>query len=361
MDYRSTPSVQIDLDIAEQNIRSALEALSRHGIAHRPHIKAHKSTYLALMQTALGCKGITCAKLGEAEVMADAGIDDILLAYPLIGEDKLSRYRLLLEREMTIRTIINSVPGAKGLSLLGNAMGKPVSVLVELDGGLNRGGIKPGDVEGFVREVMPMHGISIEGVCCYGGDIYACKTMDEIRVRAAKERDDILAAARCMQKLGLSPHVLSGGSSFSLLCPEELHGLTEVRAGNYIFNDNALLSIGVIGLDACAMRVLATVVSRPDENTAIVDAGSKTLTTDTVWSRPGYGYVPEEPGAVIYKLNEEHGFVRHEKPLNWQIGETITIIPNHACTVPNLCDEIYGMRGGRLAIPISIEARGKNR
>jgi D-serine deaminase-like pyridoxal phosphate-dependent protein len=155
--------------------------------------------------------------------------------------------------------------------------------------------------------------------------------------------------------------VLSGGSSFSIRFPEELQGLTEVRAGNYIFNDNALFGLSIIPEEDCALRIYTTVVGRPDRETAIIDAGSKTLSSDTTASRPGYGYLVESPGAVIFKLNEEHGFVRNEGGLDWEIGDRRSIIPNHACTIPNLCDEIYGVRGGHLETPIRIDARGKNR
>jgi D-serine deaminase-like pyridoxal phosphate-dependent protein len=363
MDYRSTPSVQADLDVVERNIARAVEALGAVGITHRPHIKVHKSIALARLQQRLGCRGITCAKLGEAEVMADGGIGDILLAYPLIGTDKLERYRLLAQRkDLLIRTVINSVVGAKGLSDLGAAMRRRLPVLIEMDGGINRGGVKPGEpLAAFAHEVKDLPGIEIEGLLYYGGDIYGCKTREEIRLRAAREREELLESAGILKSLALTVKIISGGSSFSLHVPEELKGLTEVRAGNYIFNDNALFGLGMIPEEDCALRIYATVVGRSDGETAIIDAGSKTLTTDTVGSRPGYGYVAGSPKAVIYKLNEEHGFVRQDGGLDWNIGDVVAVIPNHACTVPNLCDEIYGVRDGRLETPIRIDARGKNR
>jgi D-serine deaminase-like pyridoxal phosphate-dependent protein len=363
MDYRSTPSVQINMNIVEDNIKNAVEVLGACGITHRPHIKVHKSIVLAGLQQRLGCKGITCAKLGEAEVMADGGIGDILLAYPLIGADKLERYRLLVGRDgLCIRTVINSTTGAKGLSDLGSSMGCRLPVLIELDGHINRGGVKPGEaLRAFAKAVKDLPGIEIEGLQYYGGDIYGCKTKEEIRLRSKCERDEILTSADMLSSFGFPMQILSGGSSFSLHCPEELKGLTEVRAGNYIFNDNALFGLGIVRQEDCALRIYTTVVSRPDGETAIIDAGSKTLTTDTVVSRPGYGYIVESPGALVYKLNEEHGFVRNDEGLDWEVGDILTIIPNHACTIPNLCDEIYGVRDGRLEMPIAIDARGKNR
>ena len=362
MDYRSTPSVQIDLDTAERNIIQAVEELAKYHIVHRPHIKVHKSVFLARRQQELGCHGITCAKLGEAEAMADGGLTDILVAYPLIGKDKLERYRRLAERGIKLRTIVNSLTGARGLSELGEAMGRPLAVLVELDGGIGRGGLKLGEnLEEFGKSLKELKGISVEGVEYYGGDIYGCRTPEEIRLRARRERDEIVESANLLSALGYDMKVLSGGSSFSIRFPEELEGLTEVRAGNYIFNDNALLSIGMVPLERCAMRIWSTVVARPDPFTAIIDAGSKTLTTDHVGYREGFGYIPEEPAAVITKLNEEHGFVRCEQGISWAVGDRVSVVPNHACTVPNLCDEIYGVRQNQLESVIAVEARGKNR
>jgi D-serine deaminase-like pyridoxal phosphate-dependent protein len=194
-----------------------------------------------------------------------------------------------------------------------------------------------------------------------GGGGCACKTVEGGRLGARGERDEITGAAETLRSIGMDIGILSGGSSFSMFFPEEIAGLTEVRAGNYIFNDCARLGLGLVTVDDCALRVYCTVVARPDSETAIIDAGSKTLTGDTVRSREGYGYVAEAPDAVIYKLNEEHGFVKREGGLGWEIGQTVAVIPNHACTVPNLCDEIYAVRGDVFEGPIRIEARGKNR
>lgn len=363
MEYTSTPSVQVDLDVVERNITAAVQSLAAYGIAHRPHIKVHKSVELARLQQSLGCRGITCAKLGEAEVMADGGIEDILLAFPLLGRDKLERYRLLSGRDnLRITTIINSLEGARGLSDLGESMGRPLPVLIEMDGGICRGGLPPGaPLLAFAKEAARLPGLAIQGLQYYGGDIYGCKTPEEIENRAQRERDEIVENADALEKLGLCMQVRSGGSSFSLRFPKALEGLTEVRAGNYIFNDNALFGIDMVKQEDCALRVYATVVSRPDATSAILDAGSKTLTTDLVSNRPGYGYVVEQPSACIHKLNEEHGFVQDPAGIPWNIGDVITIIPNHACTVPNLCDEIYATRKGKYHHALAIQARGKNR
>lgn len=362
--YLNTPAIHIDLDVVERNIAKGVEDLSRSGIAHRPHIKVHKSLYFARKQLEMGCKGITCAKLGEAEVMAGGGVDDILLAFPIIGRGKLERYGKLAAREgLMLRTIINSVEGAEGLSGLGERLGKRLPVLIEVDGGINRGGIRQegNDLEEFAARVKDLPGIAVEGVEYYGGDIYACGTREEIRERSIREAKEVMEAGERLRGAGVDVRILSAGSSFSLLFSRELSGLTEVRAGNYIFNDGALLSIGLISPEDCALRVRATVVSRQDGKHAIMDAGSKTLTSDRVGGWESFGYVVEAPEIELYKVNEEHGFLRSSGEIPFGIGEVISIIPNHACVLPNLADEVYGMRRGTCEEVIQVEARGRNR
>lgn len=353
-----TPNVCIDYDIVEENIQRALDRISPYGLKHRPHIKAHKSVELAKLQIAKGCSGITCAKLGEAEVMANAGINDILLAYPLIGEEKLDRYAALIQKGVQMKTIINSLYGANALSELGKKLDARLPVLIEMDGHIGRGGRKMGaDFEDFAREVKKLDGIDVKGVEVYSGDIYDLKTEEAIRRRAREERDEILECARTLEKLGMHPEILSGGSSFSVLFPEELEGITEIRAGNYIFNDNALFSIGMVPREYCAMTVKSMVVAKAESDIAIIDAGAKTLSSDLVHLHEGYGAVIGHPEAEITKLNEEHGFV-HMSGL--EVGDIIEIIPNHACVIPNLFDQLPAYRKGEFDHWIKIDARGMN-
>jgi D-serine deaminase-like pyridoxal phosphate-dependent protein len=357
-----TPAVLINLDQVDVNIRQMVSENQKFGIAHRPHIKAHKCVFLAKRQLALGAQGITCAKLGEAEVMAAAGITDILLAFPLIGSDKLQRLQALLEKGVQIRTIINSLEGAYGLSQLGEAINQPIEVLIEIDGGINRGGLKPGaPAVDFARSVQSLKGICNVGILYYGGGPGKTDTHQQIREKCLQERDEMVETAKQLRENGFSMTVLSGGSSFSSKNPDCLAGMTEGRAGNYIFNDVSQLVFDYARPEECALRVSATIISRPDAFSAIMDAGSKTLTSDLNMRRAGYGYIVEDPGVQIVKLNEEHGFLHSEHEIKFAIGDKISIIPNHACVVPNLADEMYGMRGGQLERMLTVDARGKNR
>lgn len=209
-DYLETPAVAIELDTVERNIRTLVDHAAKYGISHRPHTKTHRSVELAKLQLSLGAKGITCAKLGEAEVMADAGIDDIFVCYPLIGPEKLKRLGKLMEKAH-ISTLINSVEGAKGLSDLGVSIGKKIPVRIDLDGGLKRGGLQPGQPAlDFAESVRDFPGIEIIGLMYYGGLIYHEKDREAMSRIAQKEHDDLVGTAELLKAHGFKMDVLSG-------------------------------------------------------------------------------------------------------------------------------------------------------
>lgn len=355
-----TPAVVIELDAMENNIRALVERAGKYGIAHRPHIKTHRSTELARLQLSMGARGITCAKLGEAEVMAEKGIKDIFICYPIIGEDKLSRLGRLLPKAR-ISTLINSVEGAEGLSHLGAAVGIGIPVLIDLDGGLKRGGLQPGKPAlDFAVKVGKLPGIHIEGLMYYDGLIYGQKDMEGFRQAALRERDALKSTAALLDAAGFRMRVLSGGTSFSGKLPQYLDGITEIRSGHYIFNDCGQLFSGFAREEDCALRVVASVVSLPDDCHAILDAGTKALTSDLCGRHKGFGYVVSRPDWTLTALNEEHGFLESPGPHKLKIGEKLAIIPNHACVVCNLTDNAWGLRDGRLDHLIAIDARGRS-
>lgn len=355
-----TPAVTIDLDIVEKNIKEMLREAEKVKICHRPHIKTHRSSYLAKMQTDAGCIGITAAKLGEAETMAEAGIRDIFIAYPIIGRDKLERlYKLT--KKTKVSTIVNSYVGAKSLSDFFEEEGEMIDVLIEVDGGLNRGGIKPGkDTLLYAKKIQDLKGIRIKGLMYYGGLVYDSHDKDEIENYAMQESKVLKDNGKMLEEEGFSMDVLSAGSSFTGKIPQALAGITEIRSGHYIFNDCGQIDVGLAKPEDCALRVVATIVSKPDEQVVIADVGTKSLTSDTCHYRKGYGYIVDHPEIEIYALNEEHAFLRSEETNSLQIGDKIEIIPNHACVVTNLVDEVYGLRGGKLDRMIKIDARGKS-
>lgn len=353
----STPGVVVELEQVEKNIQNMAVLNNKHGIAIRPHIKPHKSVYLAGLQLSFGSSGITCATLREAEVMADAGINNILIAYPLIGIDKMNRLAKLLNR-IEVICVVNSLEGAIQLSTMGASNCKQITVLIEVDGGLKRGGLPPmAPTLNFAKDISHLTGIQIKGIMYYGGLIYSEVTTEGYASMARKERDEITTTAELLSANGFDMHILSGGNSYSSRFPELLEGITEVRCGNYIFNDVSTLFTGFATEAECSLRVVATVIAVVDEKHAIIDAGSKTLSTDLSMHRRGYGYVINRPDLYISKLNEEHGFIESSEKLNLKIGDKIAIIPNHACVVPNLTDRLYGIRNHSIERMVSVDAR----
>ncbi len=358
-DFIPTPAVAVELGQVDTNLKKMEEEALRYGIAVRPHIKPHKSSYFAWRQLEEGAKGITCARLSEAEVMADHGVEDILIAYPLIGKDKMERLSGLLKRAEVL-TVINSECGAAQLSEAGRNAGKPVRVLIEIDGGLHRGGVAPYEAAlALAEKVKGLSGIRICGLLYYNGLIYGEDTAEGFRRYALKEHDELTGTARLLKEHGHCMEILSGGNSVSSRFCGELEGITEIRCGNYIFNDCAALAAGLATEEECALRAVATLVCKMDARHGIIDAGSKTLTTDGCGhGRTGYGYVVGRPDLRITKLNEEHGFLESEGELDLEIGDKIAVIPNHACVLPNLTDKLYGIRNNRLERMIPVEARG---
>lgn len=354
-----TPAVAIDLDIVERNIKKMAEGARQHGLAHRPHIKTHRSGFFAKMQIQAGCTGITAAKLGEAEVMADDGIRDILIAYPVIGEDKLRRL-LDLNRRVKVTTIVNSVEGAKGLSDAFEVERETVDVLIEIDGGLNRGGVKPEAAVEFAERIREFPGIAVKGLMYYGGLIYNSRNLAEVEAYTRQERDCLMDTAKLLRERGFCMEVLSAGSSFSGKYPELLEGITEIRSGHYIFNDCGQLDLKLAAPEDCALTVIATVVSKPDDHVVICDVGTKSLTSDACHYRDGYGYVIGYPEMEIYALNEEHAFLRCKAKNPLLIGGKVRIIPNHACVVTNLAEKVYGVRDGVFECVIPVDAKGKS-
>ena len=356
-----TPAVLIDLDIVENNIRRLVDGLRRHHISYRPHIKTHKSVFLGNLQRQYGAEGITCSKLGEAEVFSEAGFDDILIAYPIIGDLKLMRLKALIEKGIQVRTVVNSLEGAKGLSLLGESMGRSIEVLIEVDGGMHRGGLAPyEDTVRFARAISAFPGIRIMGIEYYNGGIYDAKTKEEVILEVMRERQEMTETSALLKRAGISSPILSGGSSLSSDYPEYLEGITESRAGNVIFNDRTRMSKGLIRLEDCALQILVTVVAKVDDNHYIIDGGSKTFSSDMVSGCEGYGYVREYPEMILWKLNEEHGYLYSAVPHKINIGDVLHIIPNHACQMGNIFEYSYGIRNGRIEEKIYSEARGKS-
>ena len=343
-----TPAVLIDIDRVEANLKRVQDYADAHGLKLRPHIKTHKLPRFAKRAIELGAVGITVQKLGEAEVMADAGIADIFLPYNIIGPAKLARLKALAER-IDIKVTADSAQTVAGLSTTFASSAKPLTVLVECDTGMGRCGVQtPADAVALAQTITASPGLTFGGLMTY-------PAAGQVEANAAW-----LAAARlALTDAGLTPAIVSNGGTPDIWRAHEVTAATEHRPGTYIYMDRFQVAKGVGGFEDCALTVLATVVSRPSENRAIIDAGSKALTSDLL-GMTGFGLIEQYPEAVIVGLSEEHGTIDltncARKPA---IGDKLRIIPNHACVVSNLFDEVHLISGDRVVEKVAVAARGR--
>ena len=343
-----TPAVVIDLDRVERNIARLQAACDAAGVANRPHIKTHKSPVLARMQRDAGAKGITCQKLGEAEVMAEAGLDDILISYNILGDEKLGRLAALMRRANLAVAADNPVTIA-GLPKAAAMAERELDVLVECDTGYKRAGVEtPAEAVALARDIASRPGLRFAGFLMYPPVDRAEPTQQFL--------DEALAG---VHEAGLEPRIVSTGGTPNLRHLGKLRGATEHRAGTYIFNDRMMLKAGWATMDDLALHVVATVVSRAAPERGILDAGSKTLTSDT-GGLEGHGLILEHPEAKIVKFAEEHGFLDvsacNDRP---KVGDVVRIVPNHVCVVVNMVDRLIATRGGEIVGEIPVAARGK--
>ena len=353
-----TPALVVDLDRLDANLTRAAEYAATHGLALRPHVKTHKSPYVAAAQLRLGAKGLTCATPREAEVMSDV-CDDVLLAYPPVGR---ARARRLAGLPSSLRVVaaLDSEQAATELARAARDARREVGVYVELDLGMKRVGAP--SVEAAValaRHVSEIDGLTFEGLAFYPGHIRESMPDQD----AALEALDA-ALSRALERFheaGLPPRVVSGGSTPTLWRTHEVPGVTEIRPGTYVFNDRQTVSTGACSWNDCALTVLATVVSTAIPGQAVIDAGSKALGREPMpEARDGFGQLLEQPGVVVSRLSEEHG-VLDLGDSGWRpaVGDVVRVVPNHVCITVHLQDEMYGLRGGRLERSWPIAARGR--
>lgn len=338
-----TPVAIIDLDRVEQNIGRVQHYLDEHGIANRPHIKTHKLPAIAKLQVEAGAIGITCQKLGEAEVMADAGITDIFLPYNILGAAKLKRLAALCRR-VKMSVTADSETTVRGLSEAIAAEGLDLEVLVEFDTGGHRCGVQTAEeAASLARLIEDSPGLHFGGLMCYPSS----DTTDEFveQTRQLLEAD------------GIQVKQVSAGGSPALWKAHTRKEVTEYRVGTVVYGDRAMLKSGAMTPEQLAMRVICTVISRPTAERGILDGGSKTFSSDTAGD--GYGLILEYPEAKIYSLNEEHAYVDFSacahKP---EVGERVSVIPNHCCVVSNLFNQMVGVRGDEVEVVWPVAARG---
>lgn len=350
---QDTPYLAIDLDILDRNLAGAAADASARGLALRPHAKTHKIPEIADRQLALGAGGVTLATVGEAEVFADAGIDDIFIAYPVWpSASRAARIRDLSKR-VALRLGVDSIDGAEAL---GAALPRDaVEVLVEVDSGHHRSGVQP-ELAGSVAAAAFRAGLRVVGVFTFPGHSYSPGAGAQA---AADEAAAITVAAESLAKERIEATIRSGGSTPSRTATDG-SVLTEVRPGVYVFNDAQQVELGSCGFDDVALTAVATVVSRNGRD-VIADAGSKVLGADRAAWATGFGRVLDVPDARIIALSEHHATIRmpDDHPIP-NLGSLLRIVPNHVCATVNLADEVVVLRDGVIVDSWAIAARGAN-
>ena len=326
-----TPAVLIDETRARDNIARFQAYADEHGFALRPHIKTHKLPLFAKAQVAAGAVGINCQKIGEAEVMADAGLTDILITYNIIGDAKLKRLVALSRRLDKLSVTADSSGVIAGLSRAFSAEEKPLNVLVECDTGAGRQGVQsPAEAVALAQGIASAPGLTFGGLMTYPAPGMGARVQAFMTETKAK-----------LAELGIDCPVISSGGTPDMWTAHEVPVVTEYRVGTYIYQDRSMVMRGTAHYDDCALSVLTTVVSTPTPDRAVIDAGSKVLTSDLL-GLEGHGHVVGRDDLVVAGLNEEHGIIRTAEggATGLAVGERIRIVPNHCCVVSNMVDAV---------------------
>lgn len=343
-----TPALVVDEVAVLENINAFQTHCNYVGLKLRPHIKTHKTQRFTQLQLQAGAAGITCQKIGEAEIMADAGADDILITYNIIGAAKLQRLKALSQRISKLTVVVDNVVALKGLANAFADGSPPLHIMVECDtGALRCGVLTPEQALDLAKQIDSLPGIEFAGLMTY-------PIPDGAKAAAMFMKNTL----NLLSNAGINcPEVSTGGTPDMWTANTE-SVFTEYRIGTYIYNDRSLLVKGVTSEAKCAARVHATVVSRPADNRLVIDAGSKVLTSDLMGMFDDYGYIVGHPAASIKSLSEEHGVVLVPENCELAIGDIVEVIPNHVCVVSNMFNHAWLRTKDNELIQQPIDARG---
>ncbi|HLA39348.1 MAG TPA: alanine racemase [Candidatus Glassbacteria bacterium] len=354
LDDLDTPALWADLDVVERNLARMSSYCREHGLALRPHIKTHKVPQLAWRQIEYGAVGITSAKVTEAQVMAAAGLEDILLAYPLWGETKWKNLAALAERAAVTVATDSAEHAAALADGLGAVRGK-ISLLVEVDVGSGRTGLAIDDRLSASVARIAGTGIEVAGIMFYPGHL---KEPDDASLAELSGR--IARAREAFERAGVTVRVVSGGSTPTAYHSHRIEGLTEIRPGTYIYNDCNYVRLGAARWEDCALKVRCRVVSTSVAGRAILDGGSKSFSDAASVTGSGFGRLVQCTEVLCEKMNEEHGYLALGNS-GWRPrpGDLADVIPNHACTTVNMHRVINLVRGDEVVEVLPIAAQGK--
>jgi D-serine deaminase-like pyridoxal phosphate-dependent protein len=346
-----TPALLIDIDKMERNIQKMADFFDKHAANLRPHTKTHKCPVLAHKQLRAGAQGITCAKLGEAEVMAEAGVNDILIANQIVGEQKITRLANLA-RHCDIMVAVESAENAADLSNAAQAVGSTIRVLIEVDVGMHRCGVKSvEEALSLAQIILNNPGLQFEGIMGYEGHMVMVPDFEDRERGCTDSMQVLISTKEILEQNGIEVKIVSAGGTGTYNIAGAYPGITEIQAGSYIVMDAKYYS--VLQDFECALTLLTTVTSRPDKESAILDAGMKAMTFEF-----GMPEMADLKGAGISFLSEEHGHLYLEDA-DPKVGQKVELIPSHGCTTINLHDHYYACRGERVEAVWPIAGRGK--
>ena len=359
LDELETPAPVVDLGRMERNLDRMAGYASSHGLALRPHIKTHKTPWLAAEQLRRGAVGVTCATPREAEVMSEVA-DDVLLAYPAVGAVRARRVAAL-PADVRVTVALDSARAADDLADAAREAGRRVGVLIECDMGMRRVGVQTAeDAIALVRHVVNRRELEYAGITFYPGHIRESVDRQDDALDALNQR--LGRTLDTLKRAGVEPTVVSGGSTPTALRTHKIVGVTEMRPGTYIFNDRTTAAIGACTMEDCALTVLATVVSTAVPGQAVVDAGTKSLGREPMRGAEGdgFGLVQGHAEVVVRAMSEEHGLLDLSRT-DWRpsVGDRVRIIPNHVCIVVHLFDMVHGVRGETVESSWQVAARGR--
>src|SRR5215218_8261430 len=335
-----TPYLLIDSAQMEHNILKMAKVARNNGVVLRPHVKTHKIPSIARQQLETGAKGITVAKLSEAEVMADAGIKDIFIAYPLVTGEKIRR-AVQLGKRVRLIVGVDSLEGARRLSSVAKAGEHILEVRLEVDTGLRRTGVPYNDAVELARWIASLENLNLIGIYTYRGAILGGSRTLELEKAGLEEGRLMVSLAHRMREQGIRVDDVSLGSTPTVEYVAEVEGVTEIRPGTYVFYDRMQDRLGACSIEDCAAMMITSIVSRPHEDVAMIDGGSKTFATDVLPDEPpinlrGYGQVVGSPEIVLESLWEEHGRLAVSGEHDFGVGDRVQIVPNHICSTVNL-------------------------
>lgn len=350
-----TPALVVDLDLVEANLDEILAVARNVGAELLPHAKTHRTPQLGRIQVDRGASGLCVAKLGEAEGFIQAGINRVLVAYPLVGADKAAR-AVQLARRADLTLAADSLEGARSLSAAFAAEGRVVDILLLIDTGLGRCGVAPEQAPRLARDLAGLAGVRVTGVLTHEGHVYGAGSPADLAAQTERAAAAMVEAAAGLE---IPDPIVSMGASASVRSVPAGIGVNQLRPGIYAFNDLGQVALGVVPVARCSARVFTTVVSHPDRYRACIDAGSKTLSQDLLATPehrrrfPGHGLLVGVEGWIIEKLSEEHGWLRwadpDREPTPLHVGQRLQIIPNHICTVFSSCGRSYPVRSGTVS------------